>query len=112
MTQTSGNDDLEGGRADRDQGMARALAAHRAWQDEAWRVLMLLASTGEPFTSEDITAVAGLPQGGISQHGNNAVGALMSGASRAGVIVPTGHTQSRRRVSHAAHLREWKGSGR
>lgn len=100
----------EAGRVGKESGMARALSNQRAWMDHAYGCLIILAASGAPFTSEDVTGMAGLPIGATRQHANNAVGALFNLAAREGVIQKTGrHVQSRVRTSHATEINEWRG---
>lgn len=94
------------------QGMGIAAEALPTWVDLARYVVRQLAATGEQFTSEDVTAVVGLPRGEVGQHRNNAVGAVMSGEARAGVIKRLGYRNSKRAVSHSAVLSVWVGAGR
>jgi hypothetical protein len=98
------------GRAGKETGMARAANKAATWMDHAYWSLLILAATGRPFTSEDVTELAGLPTGTTQQHANNAVGALFNMAAREGVIEKTGrHVQSRVRTSHATEINEWRG---
>lgn len=104
-------DNRAAGREDRDDGMATALAHQPEWLDHAYYVLIQKARTGLPFTSEDVTDEAGLPTGVIATNANNAVGALFGLASKAGIIVRTGHrVQARNRSSHAHEILEWVGN--
>lgn len=104
-------DEREAGRAGKETGMARALSgAAKAWLDHAYGCLIILAASGAPFTSEDVTEMAGLPTGATGQHSNNAVGALMNAAAREGIIRKTGrHVPSRVQTSHATEINEWRG---
>lgn len=91
-------------------GMARALSARDEWRERARVAVRALAASGVPFTSEDVVARVGLPTGAVGTNANNAVGALVSAAARAGVIEPTGRlVASGRPSSHGATLREWRG---
>lgn len=87
------------------EGIARAQANPSAapWRAVAMRHLRELALTGEPFTSEDVTARAGQPPT------PNSVGALMNTASRQGWIVRVGFGQAERANQHAALISEWRG---
>jgi len=99
------------GRAGKETGMARALSGANEWLNFAYGCLEILAASGAPFTSEDLTAMAGLPTGATGQHANNAVGALMNAAAREGIIRKTGrHVPSRNRTSHATEINEWRGT--
>lgn len=103
-------DDPAAGRADKDTGQQRAFGAVSSWAEEASAAVRTLARSGEPFTSEDVTGLVGLPAGEVGTNRNNAVGALMTAAARAGVIRKTGHRRlCRRRSSHGRELTEWVG---
>jgi hypothetical protein len=93
------------------QGMDMAAEAVPTWLDMAHAAVRHLAATGSHFTSEDVTALVGLPRGTVGQHRNNAVGAVMSAEARAGTIQRQGYQRSRRPVSHAAVLSVWVGTG-
>jgi hypothetical protein len=71
------------------------------------RVLREFAATQNPFSSEDITAIIGLPSKG--QNKNNSIGGLMSGAAHAGLIKKFGWTVSKNANSHAREIRLWIG---
>jgi hypothetical protein len=62
-----------------------------------------LADTGWHFTADDIRALAGDPPA----HGD-AMGAVFRSAARAGLIVCTGTTTSKRPDAHGRLLREWR----
>lgn len=106
------NGDLLVGRKLRDEGMAKAEQATREqYRSEFYATVERLAATGEPFTSEDVINLIGLPSGSPGLHRNNAVGALMQGCARRKIIVRHGDTtQSRRALSHAAELTYWIGA--
>ena len=63
--------------------------------------------TGD-FTSEQITAEAGLPYNADGSTNNGMVGALMGGAARRGIIEKVGGVNGQRRESHAAMLTVWR----
>jgi len=92
------------------EGMALASDAVPDWYDQAWTVLLGLAAKGDPFTSEDVVAVVGLPRGDVSTNKNNAVGALISSAARKHIIHKVGYRNSKRPALHAAALAVWVGS--
>jgi hypothetical protein len=71
------------------------------------RVLREFAAKGLPFSSEDITAIIGLPSQG--QNKNNSIGGLMSGAAHMGLIRKFGWTTSKSVNSHAREIRLWIG---
>lgn len=88
-----------------------AAAAPDDWQGTFRAAVRDLARAGAPFTSEDATARAGLPTRHVATNRNNAVGALMTSAARAGVIRKTGRrVPSSRPSSHGAELTEWIGT--
>lgn len=93
--------------------MALAAQAVDAWVAEAYAAIHYLASLRIDFTSEDVVAMVGLPRIDTGKDRNNAVGAVMSGAARRGVIVRTGQMRrAHRSTSHAALLTVWQGAGR
>jgi hypothetical protein len=98
--------DPDGGRADRDAGMTAALGRAKSWVDAARVVIAWRARKGDPFTSEDVTAVVGQPPEGCSP---NAVGAVMNAAAKAGQIRRVGDAQARRRNQHATRIGLWVG---
>lgn len=95
----------------KEQGMTAAIEhAEADWKSRFASTVARLASYGVPFTSEDVLEVVGLPTGSIGVNRNNAVGAMMNAAARAGVIRKTGRRlHSKRTVSHGAELTEWIG---
>lgn len=105
--------DLPAGRAARDAGQQQALERDdiAVWREEfRLAVYRMATASPTPFTSEDVLETVGLPRGEIGQHRNNAVGALMAGMARKGVIRRFGYTQSTRPSSHAAVLSQWVGA--
>lgn len=99
------------GDSDKAVGQAAALAAVDDWRERAERAVLMLSITGAPFTSEDVTARAGLPRGeGQGMNRNNAVGALVSTCVQRGWIVRVGETSARRRSQHSARLASWQGT--
>lgn len=89
---------------------AAAAAAAGEWHDDARNTIRELAATGEPFTSEDVVAVVGLPRGNVATNRNNAVGAIMSAAARRGEIRKVGYRNAKRPALHAAALAVWVGN--
>jgi hypothetical protein len=88
----------------RDAGIAAVLAStDLEWRVAAERQLEDLARSGERFTSEDLTRVVGVPPS------PNAVGAVVNGAARRGLIRPVGFTNATRPSQHSATLRVWEG---
>lgn len=97
----------------KDEGQSRALDADRAWpwKEHAERVIYNLATTGLPFTADDVVAEVGLPDGTVGMNRNNGVGAIFSACAKRGWITPTGHyMKSRRRSNHSAVLAIWTGN--
>lgn len=89
---------------------AETKVAREEWKTAASDVIRLLAKTGAPFTSEEVTQHVGLPSGGSGMNLNNQVGALMRAAVKRGDIVPTGLTAlSQNPTSHGAELQVWQG---
>lgn len=78
--------------------------ADEPWKDCAWRGLEALASTGIPFTANDITEL-GVPDPDHSSRW----GALFRAAHQSGVIKPVGYTQSTRETRHGGIVRLWVG---
>jgi len=100
--------DPEGGRADAIAGMAATTARAGDWVDLAHSAVRYLVRVGKPFSSEDVTAIVGLPHTGSP----NAVGAVISNAARQGIIVRVGDTQAKRRNQHATRIGLWQGVGK
>lgn len=73
------------------------------WKERAWNTIIVLARNGQPFTSEDVRAVAGDPER------PNSVGAIFARAVKAGVIIQQGWTKASRLGMHATDLRVWVG---
>lgn len=102
--QTQEEIDLWATRA-RDTGAEAAIGSYAdEWRRRADRVLAELASSGRTFTAEDIRHRAGDPSS------PGALGALLLGASRAGMIRLEGITRSTRLQRHAGLVRVWVGS--
>jgi hypothetical protein len=102
--------DLLAGLERKEVGMAQALdAGHvQSWKDD-FRAVVESFEVGRRFTSEDAIAIAGLPTGVVASNANNAVGAMMNGLARRGVITKTGaRVPSRRSSSHGAELIVWE----
>ncbi len=86
-----------------------AYATSEQWVVAFEAQLALRASSGKPFTSEDITAVVGFYRE-PGQNENNAVGALVQKASRAGLIRKVGDTPSKLERQHGALIAVWRGT--
>lgn len=94
----------------KDEGQDLALASHAAtlWKGEFQAVVEKMPP-GRRFTSEDVTAVCGLPTGRVTYNGNNAVGAMMTALARKGIIRKTSiRVPSRRKHAHGAELIVWE----
>lgn len=91
-------------------GMDVARTAVGSWTDQAYAAIRRLAAGPAGFTSEDLIDLVGLPRPDAGTNRNNAVGAVMSGAARAGLIAKTGrYVETRRPSSHARIVAVWKG---
>jgi hypothetical protein len=95
---------------DKQLGMQLALDAQPDWNDQALIAILQLAKRGTEFTSEDVLTMTGLPSGTVGQHKNNASGAIMNKAARAGWIRKVGYTTAKRKESHGAVLALWVGA--
>jgi hypothetical protein len=93
--------------ADRDHGMALALAADDVtpWPQRA-REWITALPPGTELTAELLTAAVGLPRD-PGPNRNNAVGAAVRAAATAGLLVKVGHTTATRKRSHARVLTVW-----
>lgn len=89
----------------RDEGVV-SVDGHtpEAWRDSAQLLIAQLASTGQPFTAEDIRSAVGDPP-----NHHNAMGAQIIGAAKAGLIEKIGYTQPTRRSRHASVMAVWRG---
>lgn len=93
------------GEALKNQGMVRAYeAADGDWKNNWSQAIALLASIGEPFTSDEVREIAGAPW----DH-PNAAGALFHKAARAGLIRSIGYRKSERSTLHKHPLTLWVG---
>jgi hypothetical protein len=102
--------DEKAGQDAKKAGMALALMPDRIADWKAnFRAYVTNSRAGERMTSEDVVAVVGLPTGEVSKDANNAVGAMMNGLAKRGVIRKTSiRVPSRRRTSHGAELIVWE----
>lgn len=91
------------------QGQQLALDAAEPWPDRARTAIIRLARTGGAFTSEHVIDEVGLPSGEVGTNKNNAVGAAMTAAAKAQIIVRIGYTNSKRASSHGAVIAKWVG---
>lgn len=92
----------------KEEGMALALTRDGIdqWKEEfvAWVAAL---PWGTRLTSEDVIDAIGLPSGEVGTNANNAVGAMMNGLAKRGLIVKAGRALSRRSSSHGAELTMW-----
>lgn len=92
----------------KDEGMALALTRDGidVWKEEfvAW---VAAQPWGTRLTSEDVIDAIGLPSGEVGTNANNAVGAMMNGCAKRGLIVKAGRVLARRTGSHGAELTLW-----
>jgi hypothetical protein len=91
-------------------GMQLALDAQPDWAEQAFEVIKQLAKRGTEFTSEDVLAMTGLPSGGVGINKNNASGAIMNKAARAGIIRKVGYATAKRKESHGSVQAVWVGA--
>ena len=93
--------------ARKQQGMAVADASQPlAWKNNVDHVITLLARTGRPFTSDDVSAITGDSPTGS----RGAMGARFSHAAKHGVIRRCGYTPSRRAAVHMHPVSLWVGA--
>jgi hypothetical protein len=94
----------------KDEGQEAALASHAAmlWKGD-FKAVVEKMPEGRRFTSEDVLAIVGLPTGRVEANANNAVGAMMTGLAKRGLIrKTTTRVPSRRASSHGAELIVWE----
>jgi len=103
--------DLDLGEKAKELGQLQAGSADRAWEwrRQAEATIWDLASSGQPFTADDVIRLVGLPSYGPNQ--NNSVGAIFTACAKRGWITKTGsYRKARRAASHARMLAVWVGS--
>lgn len=96
-------------------GQAKALAGvPTKYKEEFDRAILYLRDSAvecpklcATFSIDDVIDLIGLPSEG--QNKNNAVGALMAGAAKRGLIRAIGYTESKRAGSHGRAVRLWEG---
>lgn len=77
------------------------------WKAAAKQALMQLAIDGGEFTADDIWPI--LAKQGIHTHNNSALGAVIQGASRAGLITKTGgYKESTNPKNHSRPVSIWR----
>ena len=101
------------GAAEKLEGMAAAIrGAYTSlpeWEAAFRAMGALLAARGQTFTSEDITERVGFyREPGTNR--NNAVGALMSGMAKEGLIRRVGRAASKLPRQHGAEISVWRGN--
>jgi hypothetical protein len=84
--------------------------ASATWMMRARQAIDWCAATTDEFTTDDVwQAMEGIP----GPHDGRAMGAAMTNARRAGVIVPTDRFRNSIQVSnHGRPVRLWRGVGR
>lgn len=80
------------------------------WATAAKHAIWELASSGRPFTSEDVTNLVGLPNDSRANR-NNAVGAIIQGVARQYGLKRVDMTKARNPQSHGRLLTVWQGKG-
>jgi hypothetical protein len=93
--------------------MSVAEAAVPEWSALAKHILYhVLAPTHQPVHSEMITDRIGKPRGETGQHRNNAVGSIMSGAAKRGILIPIDRMNAEHPESHANNRNVWIWTGK
>jgi hypothetical protein len=77
-----------------------------AWKNNVDAVIAMLARQGEPFTSDDVSALTGDSPTGS----RGAMGARFSHAAKKGIIRRCGYTPSRRAAVHMHPVSLWIGA--
>lgn len=100
---------LQEGRQRRDEGMEAAgstvpAVLASAWRDEAAKALETLAGRTDPFSADDLVAIAGEPPR------PNMLGPVFAQAARRNLIRAVGYTQGTRPSAHARVQRTWAGA--
>jgi hypothetical protein len=92
----------------RQEGMASARQnADVDWRKQVEDAVIWLAGTKAPFTADDVRKQVGDPPTGTHY---NAMGAIIAGLAKAGIIHPIGYTKSARVVGHSNLVRRWMGT--
>lgn len=89
----------------KERGMERAREVFdvQEWKARFIETVTRMAATGRSFTSDDVLLFVGLPRESKT-NANNAVGAMMNGLARRGVIRKT--TERRPAIRACSHGRE------
>lgn len=88
--------------AARDEGMARATAAHPDERARVEAAVRQLAATGRPFSANDARAIHGV-KGGV-------VGAVFNALQTEGVIAVVGAERSDKTNTHGHRINRWIGA--
>lgn len=80
--------------------------ANPDWLDTARRIVVVLAHSGRPFTTDDVWDE--LAKHSTVTHEPRALGAVIRNAARMGLIRSTGtYVKTRRREAHSRPIPEW-----
>ena len=99
----------------KERGMEQAKSARdvQTWKQQFVETVQQLAGNGWAFTSEDVLSYVGLPRLDVGTNANNAVGAMMNGLAKRGIIQKTSERRkSRRPSSHGAEIAVWVGAAK
>ena len=94
------------------EGQAQVLSSETQaeWRARFEAEVRRLADGHQLFTSEDVVDLVGMPSSAHGMNRNNAVGAMMTGLARKGIIRKTDRREpSRRPSSHGAEIVVWTG---
>lgn len=80
--------------------------ADKDWKHEAHEAIKVLIKSRHTFTGDDVWRL--LEHTGLKTHEPRALGAVIKGFAKEGLIVPTGnYVKSMRKESHRRPLQEW-----
>lgn len=100
-------------RGEAQTGPSVQLAHDLDWNTRAKNAIWQLASTGRPFTSEDVTDLAGLPDPTNRPNGaNNQVGILLNTVAKRFGLRRVNMTKARNPQAHGRLLTVWQGRTR
>lgn len=105
---------LESERIAKEEGQRLALQAARDTYKRRFEMSVKYftqANTPTPFTVDDVIAMIGLPPFN-GKNTSNAVGALMAGLAKGGLIRSIGWQESTRKGNHARPVRVWIGAAK
>jgi len=100
--------DLFGGEQRKHEGINRVSNNNVIWMDMVIPVIDALASTGAPFTAEDLRVECGKQQIPRPTH-PNAWGAAFNTAAKMNLIERVGYDKNRLASAHARAVGLWKG---